>query len=370
MKKDNSFTDFFEYLSSTEKKILDYIRHHEMKAFFRPEDINESILSYITRPAKRLRPSVLLMACGSLGGEEREALAVPAAVGVELFHTWTLVHDDLIDNDNLRRGELTVHVAMSEKSKKTLGLDDKLSKEYGRDISVLTGDMQHGWCITSFIDCALNNAVDPVLILKIIKYLQSYVLGNLVYGEVLDVQYGIRNWTDMPAVEEDELVNILWLKTGVLYEFSGLAGALIGKNTINFEDEQIQSLKSFCSNCGIAFQLQDDILGILGNEKQLGKPVGSDIREGKKTVIVYESLKNANKTEKKEILSILGKKSASKEEIDKITSLFHQLGGIERTNDLAKMYIEKALPYLDVIDDSKYKELLIHWADFMINREF
>jgi len=370
MKKDNSFTKFFAYLSSTEKKILDYIRDHEMKAFFRPEDINESILSYITRPAKRLRPSVLLMACGSLGGEERERLAVPAAVGVELFHTWTLVHDDLIDNDDLRRGQPTVHVAMSEKSKKSLGLDDDLSKEYGRDISVLTGDMQHGWCIASFVDCALGNSVDPVLILKIIKYLQSYVLGNLVYGEVLDVQYGIRNWTDIPAVEEDELVKILWLKTGVLYEFSGLAGAVIGKNTTNFEDEQVQSLKSFCSNCGIAFQLQDDILGIVGDEKQLGKPVGSDIREGKKTVIVYESLKNANETEKKEILSILGNKSATKDDIDKITSLFHKLGGIKRTDTLAKMYLEKALPYLDVIDDSKYKELLFHWADFMINREF
>jgi geranylgeranyl diphosphate synthase type I len=261
-------------------------------------------------------------------------------------------------------------VAMSEKSKKSLGLDDYLSKEYGRDISVLTGDMQHGWCITSFVDCALNNSVDPVLILKIIKYLQTYVLGNLVYGEVLDVQYGIRTWTDIPAVEEDELVKILWLKTGVLYEFSGLAGALIGKNTTNFEDEQVQSLKSFCSNCGIAFQLQDDILGIVGDEKQLGKPVGSDIREGKKTVIVYESLKNANETEKKEILSILGNKSATKDDIDKITSLFHKLGGIKRTDTLAKMYLEKALPYLDVIDDSKYKELLFHWADFMINREF
>jgi geranylgeranyl diphosphate synthase type I len=369
MKNTESFTKFFDYLRTTEKKILEYIHNHEMKYYFRPEDMSESILSYITRPAKRLRPSVLLMACGSLGGEEREVLAIPAAVGVELFHTWTLVHDDLIDNDNLRRGQSTVHVAMSEKSKKTLGLDDRLSKEYGRDISVLTGDMQHGWSTALFVDCALNNHVDPVLILKIIKYLQSYVLGNLVYGEVLDVQYGIRNWTDLPSVEEDQLVNILWLKTGVLYEFSGLAGAMIGKNTPDFEDEQVQSLKKFCSNCGIAFQLQDDVLGIVGDEKQLGKPVGSDIREGKKTVIVYESLKNANDTEKKEILSILGKKSASKEDIEKITYLFHKLGGIERTNALAKIYIEKALPYLNVIDDSKYKELLIHWADFMINRK-
>lgn len=364
------YKDFFAYLENAEKKISDFIEQNEVKKFFKPDDLHDSVLSYINRPAKRLRPSVLLMACGSVGGEERENIAIPAATGVELFHTWTLVHDDLIDNDSLRRGEPTVHKAMMERSKINLGLNDNLASEYGRDIAILTGDMQHGWAITSFIDCALNMTVDPILILKIIKHLQTYVLGNLIYGEVLDVQYGMTSGTDMSNIDEDKIVYMLWLKTGVLYEFSGLAGALIGKNTTNFEDEQVKAIKTFSSSCGTAFQLQDDILGILGDEKSIGKPVGSDIREGKKTVIVYEAVKNASKAEKEKIFSVLGNKTASTDEIKEITNLFQTLGGIERTSNLAKNFIKKALPQLDVIPDSKYKELLILWADFMINRQF
>lgn len=364
------YKDFFTYLESTEKRISEFITKNEVKQFFKPDDIYDSVFSYIRRPAKRLRPSVLLMACGSVGGDEREQLAIPAASGVELFHTWTLVHDDLIDNDSLRRGEPTVHNAMTTWSKKNLKINDDLAVEYGRDIAILTGDMQHGWSITFFIDCVFSMQVDPVLILKLIKHLQSYVLGNLIYGEVLDVQYGMTSGADMSDINEDKIVHMLWLKTGVLYEFAGLAGALIGKNTANFEDEQVIAIKNFSSNCGTAFQLQDDILGILGDEKSIGKPVGSDIREGKKTVIVYEALKNANVLEKEKILSVLGNKNASKGEVKEVTKLFQKLGGIKRTEELAKSYIEKALPYLDIIDDSKYKKLLMHWADFMISRKF
>jgi geranylgeranyl diphosphate synthase, type I len=362
--------DFFTYLENSEKKIIEFMVNNELKLFFKPDDIYDSIFSYILSPAKRLRPCILLMACGSVGGEEREKMAIPAAVGIELFHTWTLVHDDLIDNDHLRRGKPTIHEAISKKYKKNFAFNDELAEEYGRDIAILTGDMHHGWSVSSFVDLSLNMPIDPVLILKIIKHLESYILSNLIYGEVLDVQYGMRDAKEISDIDEDKIVYMLWLKTGILYEFAGLAGALIGKNTTNFEDEQVKALKYFTSNCGTAFQLQDDILGILGDERTLGKPVGSDIKEGKKTVIMYESLKNANEAQKKRIYSILGNKKASFNEIKEITRLFQELGGIDRSKYLANSYIEKALPYLEAIDDSKYKKLLISWADFMVNRKY
>lgn len=364
------YKDFFKYCENAEKKIIKFLVDNELKYLFKPDDIYNSVFSYILRPAKRLRPCILLMACGSVGGEEREKIAIPAAAGIELFHTWTLVHDDLIDNDCIRRGEPTVHEEISKKYKKNFLLSDNIAEEYGRDIAILTGDMHHGWSISSFIDLALHMPVDPILTLKIIKHLESYILSNLIYGEVLDVQYGMRNAKEMSDINEDKIVNMLWLKTGILYEFAGLAGALIGKNTTDFEDEQVSAIKHFTSNCGIAFQLQDDILGIMGNEKTLGKPIGSDIREGKKTVIVHESLKNANESQKKKIYHILGNKKISFDEIKEITQLFQELGGIDRTRYLADSYIEKALPYLKVIDESKYKKLLILWADFMINRKY
>jgi len=364
------YNELFQYLSNAEKRIVSVLKFSQIRPYFNPEDIFESVFSYMNRPAKRLRPSVLLMAAGALGGPDREKLAIHAAIGVEIFHTWTLVHDDLIDNDTLRRGGPTVHEAMCTAARTRQNLPSELAAEYGRDVAILTGDMQHGWAITSFVDGALESGIDTTLVLKLIKHLQSYVLGNLIFGEVLDVRYGMHDLAELKDVDESKIVEMLWLKTGVLYEFAGMAGALIGKNTCDFEDGEVRAIKQFASKCGTAFQLQDDILGILGDEASLGKPIGSDIREGKKTVIVYEALKNGNESQRKMILATLGNRLATDDQIKTVSDLFYKLNGIGRTRDLAAQYISDAIPYLDTISDSQYKRLLLLWANYMLDRKF
>lgn len=364
------YEELREYLAFTEKRITALLKSSEVSRFFGPEDISESVFSYINRPAKRLRPAVLLMAAGALGGQSREEAALPAAAGVEVFHTWTLVHDDLIDNDALRRGGPTVHEAVRAAFEAKHRLSGQCGAEYGRDVAILTGDMQHGWSVTLFADCGLKSGVDPLLMLKIIKHLQSQVLGNLIRGEVLDVRYGMQDLADIQDIDEAGIVDMLWLKTGVLYEFAGMAGALIGKNSPDFADPDVQAIAAFASACGTAFQLQDDILGVVGDEDSLGKPVGSDIREGKKTVIVHESMKNANDSQRQTILAALGNRSATREKIQTVARLFRELGGIARTKALAERYIEQAIPHLDSISDTRYKRLLLLWARFMLDRQF
>ena len=364
------YDELFQYLSNTERRIHSVFESSQMRAYLNPQDVLESVLSYINRPAKRLRPSILLMAAGALGGPDREKLALPAAAGVELFHTWTLVHDDLIDNDTLRRGGPTVHEAMRTSARTKQRLPADLATEYGRDIAILTGDIQHGWAITFFVDCGLEYGIDAALVLRLIKHLQSYVLGNLIFGEVLDVHYGMHNLAALKDVDEDKIIEMLWLKTGVLYEFAGMAGALIGKNTCNFEDNEVQAIRHFADKCGTAFQLQDDILGILGDEASLGKPIGSDIREGKKTVIVYEALKNANEAQSETILATLGNRMATNDQVQSIARLFFELNGIGRTKELAANYISQAIAHLNGISDSKYKRLLLLWANYMLDRKF
>lgn len=339
-----------------------------MQKYFKPKHLYEAVRAYIFRPAKRLRPAVLIMACGCLGGDEE--LAIPAAAGVELFHTWTLVHDDLIDNDNSRRGAPTVHRLMEASGRTGLGLDKNPAEDYGRHIAILAGDLQHAWAVNLFIDLAAKKKIDPWIVLNIVAYLESYVIGNLLAGETFDVQLGISDITGGLNFSEDEILKMLWLKTGVLYEFAGLAGAMIGKKTADINDPEVKAIKEFTGHCGTAFQLQDDILGVLGDQKTLGKPVGSDIREGKKTTILYEALKNAGESERRTILHILGNKNAGADEIREITGLFKKLNGIDHTKQLAESYIKKALPHLNPIPDSKYKGLLLQWADYMINRDF
>ncbi|MBN1154140.1 polyprenyl synthetase family protein [candidate division KSB1 bacterium] len=359
--------EFIRYLENTSKKVSDYILNCDVVDYLKPEHIKESVLAYLRRPSKRLRPAILLLSCGSVGGDEEQALC--AAAGVELFHTWTLVHDDVIDNDDLRRGQATVHRLMTQRGKTDMNLSESKAIEYGRDIAILAGDVQHGWSTAMFFDCALKHNVAANVVLTIVRHLQTYILNMLLYGEVLDVQLSLQN-RDIASITEDDVIQMLWLKTGVLYEFSSIAGAMIGKNTDDLNDVQIKGLKEFTGNCGIAFQLQDDILGVIGDEKLLGKPVGSDIREGKKTTILLHALQNASSAQRQKLLTTIGNQKATTDDFEEVKQLLIELGGIRYTSHLAETYIHKALPNLDLLPDSRYKMLLKEWAEFMIDRRF
>lgn len=362
------YTVFFDFLKKTEKSFSEFIiQNFDEIRIYCPEVIEKSVLSYILRGGKRLRPAVVLMACGAVGGDIETAL--PVAVATELFHTWTLVHDDIIDNDELRRGYPTIHIEAKEYAKEKLKFNSVQAEKYGQDIAILTGDVQHGWSISLLTNGKIQKKVQPDVIFKIISRLQTFVLCTLVHGEVKDVEFSMKgDW--FLDISEEDILNMLWMKTGVLYEFSAMAGAMIGKNSSDMEDQEIDALIKFCGNCGTAFQLRDDILGILGDEKDLGKPVGSDIREGKKTTIIRTALINANKQEKEYISKILGNSSASFEELERVKKMLIELGGIQHTYDLAKSYIDKSLPFLDVIKSSKYKSLLEQWAYFLIERNY
>ena len=173
---------------------------------------------------------MLLWSCGAVGGDE--SIALPAAAGVEMFHTWTLVHDDLIDNDDLRRGGPTVHKLGEAFARDKLGYSEEKSREYGRDLAVLTGDSQHGWTISLFCECANAPGVDARVVIDIIYHLESYVVNTLIEGETLDVQYAR---TPIEQLTRDDIVHMLWMKTGVLYEFAARAGAMLGLNTSDAE---------------------------------------------------------------------------------------------------------------------------------------
>ncbi|MDH7601443.1 MAG: polyprenyl synthetase family protein, partial [Armatimonadota bacterium] len=335
------------------------------RSWFKPNDLREAVFAYLERPGKRLRPAVLMWSCGAVGGNEDSVL--PAAAAVEVFHTWTLVHDDLIDNDDLRRGGPTIHKLGETIAAQRMGFNAQNSKDYGRDLAVLTGDSQHGFTISLLCECARSSAIDPYVVLDVIYHLESYVVNTLLEGEILDVQYSFRA---IEELTEQDIMRMLWMKTGALYEFAARTGAMLGLNTRSSEHPWVASLSRFASSCGTAFQLQDDILGIVGSESQLGKPVGSDIREGKKTIIVLQALKNASEEEQRFLKSVLGNSNASGEEVKKAADIMVQVGAVEETARMARQYIDTAMKELEALPDSRYKQLLAAWAQYMIEREF
>ncbi len=357
--------DFLAELEKRERWIASYLKSKEFEEWFYPAHLKEAVYSYVNRSGKRLRPAVLLLSCGAVGGKEEEA--VPAAAAVEMFHTWTLVHDDLIDNDERRRGGLTVHAQSSKLAQQQMNYPENQAKDYGRHIAILAGDVQQGWAVSLLCDCSLKGDLDPRVTLTLIRMLESYVLNTLVSGETLDIQFSKQA---IESLEPERILDMLWRKTGALYEYAAKAGAMIGLNSTHADDRRIVALSNFTSRCGTAFQLQDDILGIIGDEKQLGKPVGSDIREGKRTTIIYYAFKNATLEQKARLKSVLGNSEATREQIDQIRQLLIELGGVSETKRLAEQIIQKARTELDVLEDSSYKQLLLAWADFMIARNF
>ncbi|MBN1346636.1 MAG: polyprenyl synthetase family protein [Phycisphaerae bacterium] len=356
--------DFMDELRRREQRVVGYFSDPRFRDWFRPEHLQRAVYAYIERPGKRLRPAVLLFSCGAVGGDEDVAL--PAAAGIELFHTWTLVHDDVIDHDLKRRGGPTVHEQGRQMGAEELGLQPAAAIDYGNDLAILAGDVQQGWSVCLFAELAAKG-VPPEVVLSLIARLESHVLNELIRGELLDVQFAT---LDLDSLQQDAIIEMLWLKTGILYEFAAMAGAMIGLATPDTDDPTVQAIGQFAAKCGTAFQLQDDILGLVGDERALGKPVGSDVREGKGTTIVYHAFRQAKDSQREFLKRVLGNRQADDADVAQVMRLLRDLGGVEYTNTLAKEYIAQALPCLDGLRPSPSKELLLAWAHFMIEREF
>lgn len=358
-------TDFLQSLSVIERQVGEYYQQQRFKDWFRPQNLRDSVYAYLERPGKRLRPAVLMWASGAVGGNPE--LALPAAAAVEMFHTWTLVHDDVIDDDDLRRGGPTVHELSRQYAVEHMGYGDAKSREYGRNIAILAGDCQQGWAVTLLCEVAKQGGADASVVVDVISELESRVVNTLIEGETLDVQYAQMT---VGQLSSDDIVRMLWMKTGVLYEFAARSGAKLGLNVSDNDHPLVAALSRFAGCCGTAFQLQDDILGLMGDEQTLGKPIGSDVREGKKTTIVYYALTSANESDRKFLLSVLGNRDATPDEVAKATQMMVALGGVDKTIELARHHIDKAIPELSILPESNYRDLLTSWADFMVNRSF
>lgn len=364
-REDPALANLLEEVAKRKKLVHQYLKEKDRPDRFKPQEIYQGVHSYLGAGGKSLRPAVLLFSCGAAGGSEDRAL--PAAAAIEVYHTWTLVHDDIIDRDPLRRGIPTVHQAVKLQAMKKLGLKAAEAEHYGISMAVLAGDLQQGWTISLLCELVKEKAVNPILALQLILDLEVDVQCALIEGEALDVQY-----SKLPVshLTEEMILDMLWKKTGALYQFAGKAGAMIGIDQPNARHPYVEALATFASNCGIAFQLQDDILGIVGDEKKLGKPVGSDIREGKRTVIVHHALRECGADERRFILRTLGQPKASPQEVRRVTKIFQEAGSLAYTAGLAQKYVRKALTSLEVLPMSDYKKLLLSWANYMINREF
>ena len=361
---DRVFADLLDAVETRKQMLLEYLTHERFMRRFQPSHIHDAVYSYVKSGGKSLRPAVAMLACGALGGDESQAL--PVAAAIEIYHTWTLVHDDVIDRDDTRRGVPTVHRDFANRAAEEFGWTHADAEHYGRTIAMLAGDVQQSWSWSLLFEAHLQFGVPAEIIIRLAQDLASQVTPLLVEGETLDVQYS----GAVLELNEDVIIDMLWKKTGVLYEFAGRAGAAIALNDADASLPAARAIAKFCSLCGTAFQIQDDILGIVGNAQQLGKPVGSDIREGKSTLLTLKALGLATETQRRMILRTLGDDTASAADVQDVINLMRELGAIRYAQEISHRYVDEALIHLRALPDNAYRALLAEWALFMIQREF
>ena len=362
-------------LKETAESVQRFLLNHGM-TLTTVEDLRQSLVYYPSLGGKRLRPFLVIASCGAVGRESDKAL--PLAAAVELYHTSTLVLDDIIDGDEKRRGGDSVHVKWSKVATQRYGWGKAFADHYGLSVAILTGELQRSCSIGGLLPLLYyEKGVRCEVVLRIIRELDLVTSQMLASGELEDV---IFSRTPIVELGEDKIIHMLWEKTGSLYRFCGLSGAMVGLDTDDENDPLVSKMANFAGQCGLAFQIQDDILGIIGKEDQIGRSAGSDITSGKRSLVLWWALRNASSNERMEIEKILGKPILSTSDAETAVDVLKRSGAIKFAADAARAYvlggevngkkITGALEYLEGIDNSKYLQLLREWAQYLVNRAF
>jgi octaprenyl-diphosphate synthase len=304
----------------------EFARHVESQVELIP-----TIGKYIqTSGGKRVRPAVLLMSA-RLGGYEGDRAVLYAAV-VEFIHTATLVHDDIIDESELRRGRMAVH------------------SRWGNDITVLLGDYLY---IKSMALALSHDHLDIVRVL-------CDVTLRMIEGEL----YQLTKNGDADLAEEEHF-DIIRRKTAYLFGGCAQIGGMLGK--VNREREQ--ALQEYGFNLGIAFQVVDDLLDFTGDLKALGKPIGADLREGKMTLPLIHLLQHDPVRAGKIIRDIIASRSASDEQWDELMQLLKEHRSIDYAYRCAVEFGERAKKPLHVFPPSSERDALLALPDYVLSRD-
>ena len=279
-------TAFKDELRHVGEQIGDYLKNDPFPETVRPGALGDAVRDYPGRGGKRIRPALVLWACELFGGDREQAL--PAAAAIEIYHNWTLVHDDIIDRDELRRGKPSTHVTLRDYAASKLNAQPGQAAFFGESFAILAGDVQQGWAVERLASVA-DRGVDPALALTLVRAMQTKLNRELISGEARDVEFEL---LDPASVTISDVMSMINGKTGAIMEFALHCGAAIAKGAYEPKSPDFVALSRYAVNLAAAFQLQDDMLGVFGDEKVLGKPICSDFQEAKPTMLYLEAIRH------------------------------------------------------------------------------
>ncbi|MFX1450140.1 MAG: polyprenyl synthetase family protein [Promethearchaeota archaeon] len=347
----------FQKVLKDEKEIIDV----EIGIFFFKKMVLEKnpfiikyysdLKQYIVTGGKRLRPIALILAYEGKGGRSLEAIH-KLSISVELLHNASLIHDDIIDHDETRRGEPSFHIAFQEWFDYNLqGISRQ--QDFGVTMGILGGDYLSNMGLEPILSS--NFAVN--VIKKAVSYYQQ-AYRDIIKGVLFETY--LQNLPLKMVLEKDYL-DMIAGKTATLFEKSILIGALLGDKS-----ERDKSLLSkFALLLGQAFQIRDDVLGAFGKKEKIGKPTDSDIREGKKTLLaIYANQKDKN------VQELLGKPDITEKEIKTVKQIFKETKALEKTKEKALDIVKQARDLLEKIKfTDNTKEFFSNLIDFVQFRD-
>jgi len=274
-----------------------------------PKKLYDAAGHLIVNGGKRLRPYMVIRSCQILKGKVSNAM--PAASAVEMIHNFSLVHDDIMDNDEMRHGVPTVH------------------KKFGIPIAILAGDVLFSKAFQVITNSKLSSSATTHLVSRLSK-----ACVDICEGQLLDIKMA----EEKKIPSQTEYITMIGKKTAALFDVSCAMGAICATN----KPKDISNLSSFGRNLGIAFQITDDLIGVMGDPKITKKPVGNDLREGKKSLPILMAIKLAKGNDKKIILKAFGNSKISRKDLNKAVEVIRSLGIEQNVRRQALKYAEKA----------------------------
>lgn len=287
-----------------------------------------NITNYLlSRPGKRLRPGLIFLSAGQADNKK----VVCAAIAIELIHVATLLHDDVIDQSDIRRGV------------------ESVNHRWNNLVSVLMGDYLFAKSFNMLVKSGLD------------KLLESFACATerVSTGELNQVYH-----TGNFDLAEGDYLKVITDKTASLFACAGEAGIICNGG----DEKKREAMRRFGENIGIAFQITDDLLDLIGETPKTGKQLGSDIREGWVTLPLIYALRNGGKSQK-DLVVKLYKEEFNYDEFEWLVKFIRDTGGIEYADEMARSYIQKAKEAVAEIDGLDYRENLLKLADFAVYRE-
>ncbi|HVA97677.1 MAG TPA: polyprenyl synthetase family protein [Bacteroidia bacterium] len=311
------------------------LEKYSQKIIFSPEELYRPITYILSLDGKRTRPVLLLTACEMFGGNIKKAL--PAALSIELFHNFTLMHDDIMDKAPLRRNQKTVH------------------QKWNENVAILSGDTLLVEAYKCLSKCE-NNFFSEVFSVF------NNTAIDVCKGQQLDMNFETQKKVSVP-----DYIEMITLKTAVLIAASLKLGAI----TAGAKKADAEKMYEFGKNIGIAFQLQDDLLDVYGDEKKFGKKMGGDIVAHKKTILLITALENADNQTRNQLEKIvLLKNNSSAEKIRDVKKIYDLLNVKAVTEKHIQQYYKKAIKNIEAISlPNTQKEFLRTFAKNLMNRE-